>query len=346
MSNSHEWQFDNAWQEMLNHATLKVMDAEKSKAESVAEHQRKAAALMATEKHVQELEDKFRSSINKSRRYFEEKQICQEQLETQKHKIEQIQAQLANCKNSYATSLRNLEQISEEIHRQRGDLNVDSQTKIPMPPPSCDPNEIITDSKPSPYLTKTSPSSPRLTDYSAELDRCEQRSVNSSTIASSAVSEKDPDEPQDDIDLEELRQKVKSLAVQPVEVGNGHHMKKWENELQLTVDKLDHLMLIREMASRSNECSAPTTPVKPNSIDQPDNSSSCRASLSPSPSPRPLKQLQKLDPLPLANVSMMVLPTLSPATSAMEIMKASESNLMAATAATTLQAPKRKLSLQ
>lgn len=25
MSNSHEWQFDNAWQEMLNHATLKVI---------------------------------------------------------------------------------------------------------------------------------------------------------------------------------------------------------------------------------------------------------------------------------------------------------------------------------
>lgn len=24
MSNSHDWQFDNAWQEMLNHATLKV----------------------------------------------------------------------------------------------------------------------------------------------------------------------------------------------------------------------------------------------------------------------------------------------------------------------------------
>lgn len=24
MSNQHEWQFDNAWQEMLNHATIKV----------------------------------------------------------------------------------------------------------------------------------------------------------------------------------------------------------------------------------------------------------------------------------------------------------------------------------
>lgn len=25
MSNQHEWQFDNAWQEMLNHATIKVI---------------------------------------------------------------------------------------------------------------------------------------------------------------------------------------------------------------------------------------------------------------------------------------------------------------------------------
>lgn len=26
MSNQHEWQFDNAWQEMLNHATIKVFN--------------------------------------------------------------------------------------------------------------------------------------------------------------------------------------------------------------------------------------------------------------------------------------------------------------------------------
>lgn len=344
MSNSHEWKFDNAWQEMLNHATLKVMEAEKNKAESVAEHQLKAAALMATEKHVQELEEKFRSSINKSRRYFEEKQICQEQLETQKRKIEQIQAQLANCKNSYATSLRNLEQISEDIHRQRGDFNGDSPTKIQCPPADCDVNVIISETKPSPYLAKSSPTSPNLTDYTAELDKCEQQSVSSSTIASSAVSEKDPDEPQDDIDLEELRQKVKSLAVQPVDGGNGHQMKKWENELQSTVDKLDHLMLIREMASKNSGSSVPTTPIKPlGSIDQTDLSCSGRLS------PRPLKQLQKLDPLPLANVSMIVLPTVSPAGSAIEIMKASESYVMTATdvtAVSSLQPPKRKLSLQ
>lgn len=52
MSNSHEWQFDNAWQEMLNHATAKVMDAENKKAESHAEHQRKAQAFNAAELKV------------------------------------------------------------------------------------------------------------------------------------------------------------------------------------------------------------------------------------------------------------------------------------------------------
>jgi hypothetical protein len=29
MSNSHEWQFDNAWQEMLNNSTLKVRSMHK-----------------------------------------------------------------------------------------------------------------------------------------------------------------------------------------------------------------------------------------------------------------------------------------------------------------------------
>lgn len=26
LTNQHEWQFDNAWQEMLNHATMKVIN--------------------------------------------------------------------------------------------------------------------------------------------------------------------------------------------------------------------------------------------------------------------------------------------------------------------------------
>lgn len=297
MSNSHEWQFDNAWQEMLNHATLKVMEAEKNKAESVAEHQRKAAVFSAAEKRVQELEDKYRSSINKSRRYFEEKQVCQDQLETQKGRISQLQAQLQNCKLAYATSLRNLEQISEDIHRQRGDLHAPPPPGPREPGVGCDISEITKSATLKVNQTMTAMPQ-QLPDYSAELDKCDYASHGNSAVPSSAVSEKDPTEQDEDFDLEELRQKVKTLAVRPVEGGEGQQTDVWEHELNSTVDKLDHLMMIRELASK-NTSSLPTSPKHTISLRSP-------------PSPKPIKLLQKIDPLPLANVSMFVLPTSSP----------------------------------
>ncbi len=45
LSNQGDWQFDNAWQEMLNHATIKVMEAERQKTESEAVHLSKAASF-------------------------------------------------------------------------------------------------------------------------------------------------------------------------------------------------------------------------------------------------------------------------------------------------------------
>ena len=52
MSNSKEWEFDNAWQEMLNHATIKVMAAEKQKTESESEHLKRAASFQAAEQEI------------------------------------------------------------------------------------------------------------------------------------------------------------------------------------------------------------------------------------------------------------------------------------------------------
>jgi hypothetical protein len=65
----------------------------------------------------------LKSSIQKSRPYFEEKQICQEQLQTQKERIQQIQGMLQKAKSNYAASLKSLEMISESIHKKRGDLS-------------------------------------------------------------------------------------------------------------------------------------------------------------------------------------------------------------------------------
>ncbi|XP_065093886.1 SH3 domain-binding protein 5 homolog isoform X2 [Ochlerotatus camptorhynchus] len=324
MSNSHEWQFDNAWQEMLNHATIKVMDAEKQKAESGAEHQKKAKVFQEAELKVQHLEERNRRSIHKSRPYFEEKQLCQEQLEAQKGRIQQLEDQIAAAKTAYGTALRNLEQISEEIHKQRGDLSLAAPSGPREPgvgaelsnlPPSSSSMKLSSPGASS--CCNYSNFSCNMPDISTELDKCEIHSVGSTSLAtSSAVSEKDPTEDDymndADLNLELLRQKVKTLAVRPVEGGDGQQQEQdvWEHELNATVDKLDHLMMLRECSASSingaslgdssqtnNYASLPTTPKH-------------HQQLSPVLAEKQkIKMFKKLDPLPLANVSMYALPT-------------------------------------
>lgn len=120
VNSRHEhWQFDSAWQEMLNHATIKVMEAEAQKAASEREHMRRAAAFTQAEQRVQQLQRGLKSSINKSLVYFEEKANVQSQLQAQKERVQQLQRAITASKTSYAQSLRSLEQISEEIHEQR-----------------------------------------------------------------------------------------------------------------------------------------------------------------------------------------------------------------------------------
>ena len=75
LDNSGEWQFDNAWQEMLNHATIKVMDAEKMRAQSEKDHLSKSAAFTDIEQKVKVLEKKLSRHIEKSKPYFEQKEI-------------------------------------------------------------------------------------------------------------------------------------------------------------------------------------------------------------------------------------------------------------------------------
>ncbi|XP_068214425.1 SH3 domain-binding protein 5-like [Palaemon carinicauda] len=120
VNSRHErWQFDSAWQEMLNHATMKVMEAEAQKAASEREHMRRAGAFTQAEQKVQHLQRGLRSSINKSLVYFEEKANITAQLEGQKERVQQLQRAIAASKSAYAQSLRSLELISEEIHEQR-----------------------------------------------------------------------------------------------------------------------------------------------------------------------------------------------------------------------------------
>jgi len=119
LDNSGEWQFDNAWQEMLNHATIKVMDAEKQRTASEKEHLAKSAAFTDIESKVKNLEKKLSRHIEKSKPYFEQKDIFNKALNSEKARVGALQVKITQTKSQYAQSLRNLEEISESIHARR-----------------------------------------------------------------------------------------------------------------------------------------------------------------------------------------------------------------------------------
>ncbi|KAJ8395206.1 hypothetical protein AAFF_G00034080 [Aldrovandia affinis] len=112
-------QFDSAWQEMLNHATQRVMEAEQTKARSELAHRETATKYNTAIGHMKQLEKKLKRTINKSRPYFELKAKYYLQLEQLKKRVDERGAKLTSAKGEYRTALRNLEMISDEIHERR-----------------------------------------------------------------------------------------------------------------------------------------------------------------------------------------------------------------------------------
>uniref|UniRef100_A0A4W5NHD9 SH3 domain-binding protein 5 n=1 Tax=Hucho hucho TaxID=62062 RepID=A0A4W5NHD9_9TELE len=112
-------QFDSAWQEMLNHATQRVMEAEHTKTRSELVHKETAGKYTAAMGRMKQLEKKLKRTINKSKPYFELKAKYYLQLEHLKKNVDELQAKLRKAKEGYKTALRNLEMISDEIHERR-----------------------------------------------------------------------------------------------------------------------------------------------------------------------------------------------------------------------------------
>lgn len=346
MSNSHEWQFDNAWQEMLNHATIKVMEAETQKTESGAEHQQKALIFNAAEQKVQQLEEKYRRFIIKSRPYFEENQICQDQLKTQKGRISELQQMIQVAKSRYANALRSLEGISEDIHRQRGDLPVPTGPREPgVGAELSSPAQFSEFSRRTPLLFDHELDDTKEGGLPDELLPPDEQEADEDDDMDDEEDEEDSNEArEDDEDLESLRRKVKVLAIRPVEGGEGkqQEQKTWENELNATVNKLDHLMMMRELGQKCTSSSVPTTPRY-----------TPMRSTSPLP---PIKMLRGGGQLPLMNSSLnelsvaklmpyvMPFSTAVPPTGALN-MAVGGGNMGTASAGSFKEQPKRKLSI-
>lgn len=214
-------------------------------------------------------------------------------IETQKERIHELDIQIKSTKASYAMSLKNLEKISEEIHRIRGtDLGI-----TPPPPGVREPGVGATDDEnyEDPCSSDTIKSDMDknklknlpIADIMHQMEN--DNSLDATSLDTNSIFSEDKDdedyeqslndtkrgnfadgagscsmttnsrnEPADvtstkfdnhELNLEELRQKVKVLAVRPVEGGDGQTKDCWESELNETVNKLDCLMMLQETNS-------------------------------------------------------------------------------------------------
>ena len=196
-------------------------------------------------------------------------------------------------------------------------------------------------------------------DFNLELENCDFPSIGGSEMSltlksnsSTVLSQMDLRDIDDDFnetnergncsgdsgetteeDLQTLKEKVRNLAVRPVEGGDGQQEHDvWENELIATVNKLDYLMMMKEYSGDNNNKnkffnenqSYHTTNSTPPSggnlpmnrlIDGRQTTITDNMNLSSLPvTPEKLtaiKTLQKCEPLPSVNVSMRELPLLA-----------------------------------
>ncbi|KAF5274817.1 hypothetical protein FQR65_LT00400 [Abscondita terminalis] len=136
---------DPAWQEMLNHATQRVNEAEIERSTAGQEHRIACVKHEAANAKVQSLQKELKRAIAKSslsiRRafmlmsslayrhnliflpYFEMKAQFNQMLEQQKMQVQTLDSLVITSKLTYADALRNLEQISDEIHKSRSKSN-------------------------------------------------------------------------------------------------------------------------------------------------------------------------------------------------------------------------------
>ena len=79
---------------------MKVMEAEKQKTDSEAEHLQRAAFYTAAEQACQRLEKRLKKHVEKTKPYFEQKEAFNRTLEAQKEQVQQLQSKVSIAKVS------------------------------------------------------------------------------------------------------------------------------------------------------------------------------------------------------------------------------------------------------
>ncbi|XP_055390049.1 putative uncharacterized protein DDB_G0282133 isoform X2 [Condylostylus longicornis] len=110
---------DAACQEMLSHATSRVHESQLEVSD--ARNFLKICELKqeVSNNRVTKLQAQLKGAIKASRPYYETRANYNGLLKAQKEKIDLLENQVGEAKMTYNEALKNLERISEEIHKQR-----------------------------------------------------------------------------------------------------------------------------------------------------------------------------------------------------------------------------------
>ncbi|OTF77297.1 SH3 domain-binding protein 5-like protein, partial [Euroglyphus maynei] len=123
--------FDQYWQEKLNIANAKFMEAKSKREEHELEHLSLMAQIRLFEYNATELKTKHKSSIKRAKPYFDEAHNIDLRLKKIRDDTKLLEEELAKCKSQYSTTLKNLENISEEIHEKRAQYIAKSLKREP-----------------------------------------------------------------------------------------------------------------------------------------------------------------------------------------------------------------------
>ncbi|XP_002043771.2 SH3 domain-binding protein 5 isoform X2 [Drosophila sechellia] len=114
---------DTACQEMLSHAASKVNQSQLEVTDTRNALKMCQLKLEVANNRVGKLQGQLKQALRASRPYYETRANYNGLLKAQKTRVNELEAKVSAAKLTYNEALKNLEQISEDIHRQRQQRN-------------------------------------------------------------------------------------------------------------------------------------------------------------------------------------------------------------------------------
>ncbi|RMZ96045.1 SH3 domain-binding 5 isoform X3 [Brachionus plicatilis] len=117
--NNLSGEIPDVWQEHMSTTITKINMSKKMVDQAEENHRQKTAEFQSSEERCLIFEKDLKKYIIKSQPYYEEKNRWNVQTEAQKARIDELERALTDAKVTYKEAMKNLSNISEQIHEKR-----------------------------------------------------------------------------------------------------------------------------------------------------------------------------------------------------------------------------------